>query len=146
MTSEPGMDVLSAGGTARREAILAAVLRAQRARVRQRRALRGTGSLLLLGLGAGVVYAALSRTPPPAPPAPGDRVARGAPEVRHGAAAAAPSWVVEVDESILSRVSVTDDELGRLLRQAGKSDGIIRVGGRAMLESDVTPRPSDGGA
>lgn len=143
-------DELSARGAARREEILGAMLAAQRGRVRRRRAARAGAMLGVLAVAGAAVYFGVSGGSG-GPVGPVERVADGpiappAPEVP-------AAYVVQTDPSIVQRVAVhsgsaavmiDDDELTRLLREAGREEGIIRVGGRAMLESEVVKQGDEG--
>ncbi len=139
-------DGLTARGEARRDEILGVVLSVQRARLRRRRAMRAGVAAAALLVAAGAAYLAAAGG---GAPATDRRIAEGpaAPTL------AARAYIVETDPSIVERVSVVarsaaavidDDELTRLLREAGREEGIVRVGGRVMLESEVMKRGDDG--
>jgi hypothetical protein len=139
-------DNLTASGESRREQILASVLAAQRARVRRRRAVRaGAAAAMVLAVSVGVAYVGIVR----GTGGKGQRIA----EETVAPAPVAHAYTVETDPSILERVSVLsrpaagvidDDELRRLLQEAGRREGIVRVGGRAMLESEVAGTGEEG--
>ncbi len=142
-------DVLTSRGEVRREEILGVVLSAQRARVRRRRAVRaGALALTVLAVSAGAAYVGMVRGAGGVP-SKGHRIAEG-PVLPTPVARA---YIVETDASILERVSVVrrpaagvidDDELTRLLREAGRAEGIVRVGGRVMLESEIVGKGEEG--
>ncbi len=141
-------DVLTSRGEVRREQILGVVLSAQRARVRRRRAVRAGALVTVLAVSAGAAYVGMVRGAG-GTSSQGRRIAEG-PVMP---APAARAYLVETDPSILDRVSVVsrpaagvidDDELTRLLREAGRAEGIVRVGGRAMLESEITRKGEEG--
>jgi hypothetical protein len=142
-------DVLTSRGEARREEILGVVLSAQRARVRRRRAVRaGVLAVTVLAVSAAAAYVGMVRGAAGVPIG-GRRIA----EAPAAPAPVARACLVETDPSILERVSVVsrpasgvinDDELTRLLREAGRAEGIVRVGGRAMLESEIVVGDKNG--
>lgn len=144
-------DGLSARGAARREEILGVMLAAQRGRVRRRRAARAGAMLGVLAVAGAAVYFGVSRGPG----------GMATPEKRFAGGPVAPltpalpaAYFVQTDPSIVWRVSVQgrsaaavmidDEELTRLLREAGREEGIIRVGGRVMLESEVVKKGDEG--
>lgn len=140
---------LSPAGQARRDAILSLLLRAQNGRIRRRRTIRAATVFAVVALGGGAAYVGATRGP----------VGGGASRisgttVRHAEGSAASGSViltaslVHADASILDRVAVRrdaaapiigDDELAELLREAGREAGIVRIGGRAVLASELTP-------
>jgi len=84
--------------------------------------------------------------------APSKPVPSGESPVARGLEVAPASMVqvVQTDEGILSRITVTareprvtvisDSELQTLLALQGKPTGFVRTGGRVLLVSDLTPR------
>jgi hypothetical protein len=142
---------LSAAGRARRDAILGLALGAQRRRVRVRRAVRAATAAALVLAASAAAYVTLGGSLR-APSGPGVTIA-DAPEQAPQRPGALAWSVVQTDHSILDRVSVVtpvsvrtidDAELSDLLEAAGTEAGVIRVGGRAMLESDLFQDPGSG--
>lgn len=135
---------LSPSGVARREAILAALLRAQRARQRRRTLLKaGAGAAALVAMSAlALLLPALPRHP-----------VRNSPvriESRVPVAESRPRiQIVRNDPSVVARWhageapttahAIDDMELEHLLRRAGREAGFIRAGGRLLLASDIPP-------
>ncbi len=116
---------LSEAGSARRGEILGLARGALRRRTAWRRARNGGGALAVAALAAGAAVYSLR----PAAHTGGTEIAR---EESSGAAIV----VVRTDPGILDRVTVSDEELLRLLNEAGE-DGLVRVGGRTMLASEI---------
>lgn len=143
---EPTLDMfpLSDAGRARREAILHVLISAQRRRVRVRRAARSGAALVVVTLAAAAAYRGASLGPVSSPgtiAAGSARLDSTSPEVVSRVAS-----IVHTDDAILARVSVQrttlpvsidDDQLLALLREAGRDDGIVRVHGRAMITSEL---------
>ncbi|MBL9078292.1 MAG: hypothetical protein JNL08_12355 [Planctomycetes bacterium] len=119
---------------ARRTAALPGLLAAVRWRRRRRRLLRAAAGLLLAAAAVGVAW--------PRPPVdPGQPVAPS------------PAWrVVATDPTVLARCSavtvvrpewwIDDDGLQRLLREDDRPDGLVRTGGRVLVNrAAVDPFP-----
>ncbi len=144
---------LSTAGRARRDAILGLALGAQRRRVRVRRAVRAATAAALVLAATAAAYVTLAGSPR-APSTPGVPIADAPEQAPLPPPAPVLAWtVVQTDRAILDRVSVVtpvsvvtidDAELSSLLEAAGTEAGVIRVGGRAMLESDLFQDPGSG--
>jgi len=127
---------LSPAGRARKTTILAEARRAQRGRVRRRRATQAAGATVVIAIVAGSALMTMPRHGSPAPsptPAPG------------GPIASAPSRIelVTTDASTYERVvsgahdagvrEIDDRELLALLGEAGHDVGLIRTQGRVHV-------------
>ena len=136
---------LSPSGRVRRAAMLRALKAEVGRRRRRRRALRAGAAALALG--AAVLAAALRvprETPPPDLPGGGDARMAGPPAAAGPVPGAEPRVeVVHDDPGVLERIRaggapdpsiwIGDDELLALLREAGRSCGLVRTGGAVYL-------------
>jgi len=146
---------------ARRDAILATLLAHGRARRRRRIATRASLAVLLLGLAGLVVVRSLApetssrdvaaptndepteRQPPTAieDPQAGATEKRRSPsftfETIRSDGSSLERYAARSDPRILEKVAITDAEAVRLLRETGRPEGIVRIGGEAHLESEV---------
>ncbi len=140
-----GVGGLSARGMARRGSMLAELDGAMRRKNARRVAGRVAVGVAPLLLVAAVIWGRGMGAPSKPVPSGESPVARGL-EV----APASMVQVVQTDEGILSRITVTareprvtvisDSELQTLLALQGKPTGFVRTGGRVLLVSDLTPR------
>ena len=138
MAADPGLSPLA---QARRDALLPELLRELRARSRRRRVRRTAVAALL----AVIPVLAWQLAPGAAPPAPMVVDAGPGPGPRYE--------LVDDDPSILARCAVaahahgewwlTDAELHDALAAAGRTAGLVRVGGRVLVSADaVDPFPA----
>jgi hypothetical protein len=141
--------VLSAEGSARREAILGEMVRAQRGRVAARFVTRSAavGACMMIGLGAwAVLRPAISA--PASPALRGPETAQRVPEREPAAGdGGVRIEIVSNDQTVVGRwtaapavpaaVTIGDSELQRLLERSGRAPGFVRASGRFLLASDI---------
>lgn len=142
---------LSAHGVARRHEILGVVLGAQRRRRIRRRA--STVALAAAPLAILACWAAFSVWNAPAPQQP---IAHASPH-HHDPDAVAPRHEVAAERddereastqtpTRITTTRITDGELLALLAEAGRPDGLVRVGNQTMLASEFARVRSQGSA
>ncbi|MFM9996528.1 MAG: hypothetical protein ACKVU4_12105 [Phycisphaerales bacterium] len=145
---------LTAAGQGRRDAMLPLLLGVQRERVRRRRTGRAAAVFAVVALGGSAAYVGATRgTAGGASRIAGTTVRDAEGSTASGSTILTTS-LVHADASILDRVvfrgsagaAVVDDaQLAELLREAGREAGIVRIGGRTVLASELAPSSATGG-
>jgi hypothetical protein len=136
---------LTSAGHARKALILARAFRAQRWRVRRRRAAKGAGATLALVALVAIGRIGLAPAPTTAPPPDAPTIVE---TPRYEVIRTTPSAydrfaVTNIDSNV---TIIDDDELLDLLAKRGDRAGIVRAQGRTRIVGEidvVTPEPRD---
>lgn len=132
-------ETLTANGRTRRDEILAVAIRAQHHRRIRRRVARGAMAVTPILVIAGVAWFVMSSPAPPPRSHQDERIADvSTPHTAEVTTAITdgPGVIITVSTSIKAQ-RIDDADLLALLAEAGRPDGLVRIGGVTMLASEL---------